>query len=183
MFRSKAFKTISLVAAASGAYVLSSYQSGNLSTAPFRSYDYVQHEMENFSGIKKLRSDANYAELSHKLAVSTIPSRQGAVSEAVLSFRSQEDPHRVVSFVYCGPLSVGFPHMVHGGVIATILRQTAQTALGCPDKGHLEIKYLKPTKIDQILRVETKSQPDGVLLQLFSQDESKPLVEATYTFQ
>ena len=182
MFRYPIFKTTMLVTSASGAYVISSHRSGNLGTAPFRSINYIQEKMDAFPGIRKYKNNAAYIETTPKLAVSTINSRDGAVSEVFKTFKADDDPMHTVSFVYCGPISIGFPHMVHGGVIATLLRQTAQHTFGGDDRGHLNVNYLKPTKIDQILRIETEPRQDGLALQLYSENNER-LVSAEYLLE
>lgn len=173
-------KGLSLCIAASGAYAISSHRSGNLGTAPVRTSDYVMYQMESSEAVKSMRKHREYLETSSKLAFSRLQ-RDGAVSESIISFQSTDKPKHLVSFVYCGPRSVGFPHMVHGGVIASLMQQTAETAMPALRNAKFEIKYLKPTKIDQILRIETDEVNGGVDVRMFTADGKIPLVEAKYT--
>lgn len=76
-----------------------------------------------------------------------------------------------VTIVHCGYRLTGYPFLVHGGVLATLLNETFKrnallnhnTSSSLKDDfmvEHLEISYKAPTRANQFLVVKTEPQPD-----------------------
>lgn len=90
-------------------------------------------------------------------------------------------PHKdgegaIVSHAFCSQKAVGFPFMVHGGLLASLVKQQIGN-----QPGTLSVRYLNPTFIDQVLKFETKPTKDGSVTRIFESYTDKPLVEATFT--
>ncbi|KAK7203101.1 HotDog domain-containing protein [Myxozyma melibiosi] len=103
-----------------------------------------------------------------------------------------EEEKKVVSVIHCGRKVCGFPRIVHGGVIASLLDECLARAAILPLPAHtavtanLTVNYRRPTQADQVISIETevtentdrKSLVSGVV----KSAHGEKLAEATAVF-
>lgn len=169
-----------MAVSASGAYHSAMYFSGNFRYAPIRPKLWVTNQMNANASISACKTNPNFQQLPNSLGVVQFYHEDGAVSEVMMSFRDLEDPQHTMTFVHCGPHTVGFPFLVHGGVLGALLNQSAQLAYSKAVPGHLTIKYKRPTVVDTILKIESKRSGSGLKLFIHSAKSDNLLVEADF---
>lgn len=173
-------KGLGIAVPASGAYYAAGYTSGNAGYAPIRHKSWVTEQMNTNASISAYKSNPKFQQLTQVPRVAELHGVDGAVSEVTMSFRDLADPQHTMTFVHCGPHTVGFPFLVHGGVLGALLNQSAELAYSKPVSGHLTVKYRNPTAVDSILKIESQRSKTGLDLFVYSAHDNKLLVEATF---
>lgn len=185
-----AFRRITLVTvpALSGAaaYGLGKYSTGDYASSC--SSEAVLHKFNHSSEVKKYFSDPQFKPLKYENNLSELSQpetpTEGGVGEPYFAFVDSQNPKNTVTFVHCGPRSVGFPLIVHGGLLCSLLRQSVVAASKENEllKGKFVVKYRNPTIYDNILKIETSGTKEGLDLKItYPHEPKKVLVEATYT--
>lgn len=148
----------------------------------------VLHKFNHTKEVQKYVNDPQYKPLAYQNNLSELSQPQtvtnGGVSEPYFAFVDSQNPKNTVTFVHCGPRSVGFPLIVHGGLLCSLMRQSVVAATKENEllKGKFVVKYRNPTIYDSIVKIETSGTKEGLDLRItYPHDPKKVLVEATYT--
>lgn len=139
------------VATGSG-YGAGLWVSGKITYSPLRSDEWI---MKQLQGVPPVSHHDYTLTTPEPLQILGVP---GGLSY-LGAWRATDDPHRTVTLAYCGPRSCGFPFMVHGGVLATLVYDSLRIAENEPLKGKLVVTYNSPAIVDEIIRIDTRQEP------------------------
>ncbi|KAK9480440.1 HotDog domain-containing protein [Lipomyces japonicus] len=130
----------------------------------------IEHELQQSPVLAKYRADPNFAERrmwfgtpeQYRKHAFLSGALDGAGKFAVpgIVFTNEKD-NRVVSVIHVGSQLAGFPTIVHGGLIASLLDESLARAaiLPLPSRtavtANLDINYKLPTFVNQVVSIET----------------------------
>jgi hypothetical protein len=133
----------------------------------------LEDKLQDLAIVKKLKDDPNchmvkpwdYIHVDQKHRVFTTGSLHapGAVSIPPVVFTNEKEKS-TVTIVHCGLFLSGFPFLVHGGVLGTILdealHRTASLSVGEYPREKVGIKfaYQRPTLVNQFFVVKTSTE-------------------------
>uniref|UniRef100_A0A060T8W3 ARAD1C39798p n=1 Tax=Blastobotrys adeninivorans TaxID=409370 RepID=A0A060T8W3_BLAAD len=144
---------------------------GTLAAAEYNAE--LEADIQDLSIVKKLKADKRYKmvrswqnmnadELERMFTAGTL-STPGALSIPPLVFVDEEDKS-TVAVVHCGRLLTGFPLIIHGGVLGTLLEEALRRIAILnfkDDRGvvsRLTLNYKAPTLAHQFLLVKTHTE-------------------------
>jgi hypothetical protein len=145
-------------------------------TEAARAYaDRIESKLQHLQIVNKLKNDQRYTSFRpwdlyhpdhrHKYFTSGALFAPGAITVPPLVFTSEQDKSSI-TIVHCGLFLAGFPFLVHGGILGTILdeaiNRTAALSLGQYPQGkaNLNLSYRRPTVVNQFLIVKTETVED-----------------------
>ncbi|KAK9456854.1 HotDog domain-containing protein [Dipodascopsis uninucleata] len=161
----------------------------------------IETELSNSSIVKKLRLSNDFVEhrmydgipdelKSNSLTAGTLAGTGKFTVPGIVFVNEKEN--RVISVVHCGIKLCGFPGIVHGGLLGTILDESLARASILPLPGHsavtanLNINYRSPTFANQIIVVDAKvtefTSNKAMVFGVVKTDSGKLLAEASSVF-
>lgn len=144
----------------------------------------IETEMSNLSIVRRLNKDSGFESIQNGTHVYTNSTLQvpGGINVAPRVYRSKESGETVAVY-HVGYKVTGFPFIVHGGILATLLHETFSTDAEAGWKiKNLDIKYRAPSLANQFLVVRSHKKKDGSVEGSVQNAHGKVLVEASADF-
>lgn len=156
----RAMGKLAAVAGLATGFGVGMFYAGKLGYSFHRSPEYVESLLLKNPVFKNLMQNPDYSLVRPWQHVESMPSRvlsaPGGLSSPAVFVDKAAKGHTYF-FTWAGSRTCGFPFLVHGGVLATVLEDALDQAAQQTNRRwkHLHINYKAPTKVGQFLVVET----------------------------